>query len=184
MSKLIVVIGATGGQGGGVVNAFLNDPSYRVRGITRKPDSEKAKALTARGVEIVAADLADSASLDRAFEGAYAIFGITDYFEHFFDKGKDVSMEIEFTYGTNMAKAAAKVPTLSRYVWSTLPQTSFITGGKVVVPHFEGKGRVDAFIKESLPELYAKSTFTIFTIFAVNMHHYPIFRPVYLVRQW
>lgn len=181
MSKLIVVIGATGGQGGGVVNSFLNDPEFRIRGVTRNANSEKAKALAARGVEMVVADQKDEASLDRAFEGAYAIFAVTDYYEHFFTKGKEAAMEIEYMYGTNMAKAASKVATLKRYVWSTLPHTSTITQGKAIVPHFEGKGRVNAFIKENLPELYSKTTFTIFTIFAVNMHQYPIFRPVYLV---
>ncbi|RDL40507.1 Uncharacterized protein BP5553_00486 [Venustampulla echinocandica] len=180
MAKLIVVVGATGGQGGGVVNEFLQSPEYRVRGITRNPSSEKAKALVAKGVEVVAADLNDEKSLEKAFEGAYAIFGVTDYYDYFFTKGKDASMELEFTQGTNMAKAASRVPTLKRYVCSTLPHTSKITEGKAIVPHFEGKGRASTFIKENLPELYAKTTFTIFTIFAVNMHHYPIFRPVYL----
>lgn len=164
------------------MNAFLNDPEFRVRGVTRNPNSERAKALAARGVEIVTADQQDEASLDRAFAGAYAIFTITDYYEHFFTKGKEASMEIEFNNGTNMAKAASRVPTLKRYIWSTLPHTSAITGGKAIVPYFEGKGRVDAYIKQNLPELYAKTTFTIFTIFAVNMHHYPIFRPIFLVR--
>lgn len=90
-------------------------------------------------------------------------------------------MEIEYTPGTNAAKAASRVLTLKRYVWSTLQHTNAITNGKAVIPHFEGKGRVDAFIKENLPELYSKTTFTIFTIFGANMHQYPIFRTIYLV---
>jgi hypothetical protein len=182
MTKLIVVIGATGGQGGGVVNAFLNDPQYRVRGITRNVNSDKAKALTARGVEMVQADQKDEASLDKAFEGANVIFAVTDYYDFFFQKGKEASMELEYTYGTNMAKAAAKVSTLERYIWSTLPPTGLISGGKAVVPHFEGKGRVNSFIQKELPGLYDKTTFALFTIFALNMHQYPIFRPTWLVR--
>lgn len=181
MSKLIVIVGATGGQGGGVVNAFLSRPEYRIRGITRNTQSDKAKALAAKGVEVVQADQKDEASLLRAFDGAYAIFAVTDYYDFFFEKGKDASMELEYTYGTNMAKAASKIPTLRSYIWSTLPNTRAITGGEAIVPHFQGKGQVDSFIKESLPELYEKTTFTIFTIFAVNMHQYPIFRPVWLV---
>ncbi len=110
------------------------------------------------------------------------IFAITDYYEYFFDKGKDASMEIEFTNGSNMAKAASKVTTLERYIWSTLPYTSAITGGNAIVPHFEGKGRVDAYIKEHLPDLFSKTTFAIFTIFAINLLSYPIFKPIYLVR--
>ncbi|KAJ3544232.1 hypothetical protein NM208_g3167 [Fusarium decemcellulare] len=186
MSKLIVVVGATGGQGGGVVDAFLSNPEYRVRGITRNPQSDKAKALAAKEVEVVQADQKDEESLVRAFAGAHAIFAVTDYYDFFFDKGKDASIELEYTYGCNMAKAASKIPTLKSYIWSTLPDTRAITGGEAIVPHFQGKGQVDSFIKNSLPELYEKTNFTIFTIFAANMHQYKIFRPVWLdsARKW
>lgn len=181
MSKLIVIIGATGGQGGSVVKTFLSDPEYRVRGVTRNPDSEKAQDLKRQGVEVVKADIGDEASLDKAFEGAYAIFAITDYYETFFPKGKDVAMDTEFQNGCNLARAASRVPTLRRYLWSTLPFTSHLTGGKVIVPHFEGKARVDQYIKESLPDLFKKATFAIFGIFSDNLLAYPIFKPVWLV---
>lgn len=181
MPKLIVIVGATGGQGTGVINAFLFNPDYRVRGITRNPESDRAKSLAAKGVEVVQADQKDEGSLERAFDGAYAIFAVTDYYDFFFDIGKDAAMAREYAYGTNMAKAASKVPTLKSYIWSTLPDTRAMTGGEAIVPHFQGKGEVDSFIKEELPELYEKTTFAIFTIFAANMHQYPIFRPVWLV---
>ena len=52
-----MVFGATGNQGGSVVNSILNDPrasqQYSVRGVTRDPSSAKAKALAAKGVECV-----------------------------------------------------------------------------------------------------------------------------------
>ena len=44
--KLIVVTGATGSQGGGVVKHLLkNTDKCRIRAVTRKPDSEKALKL-------------------------------------------------------------------------------------------------------------------------------------------
>jgi uncharacterized protein YbjT (DUF2867 family) len=67
MTKLIIVVGATGGQGGSVVSAFLKDPEFKVRGITRNADSEKAKDLAARGVEIAVADQKDPPSLEKGF---------------------------------------------------------------------------------------------------------------------
>lgn len=40
---LIVVTGATGAQGGSVVNFLLNDGGFRVKGLTRNVDSPRAK---------------------------------------------------------------------------------------------------------------------------------------------
>ncbi|MCA9722233.1 MAG: NmrA family NAD(P)-binding protein, partial [Gemmatimonadetes bacterium] len=69
--KRIAVIGATGAQGGGLVQAILADDSgaCAVRAITRNPDGEKGRALAEAGAEVVAADLDDLASLTAAFEG-------------------------------------------------------------------------------------------------------------------
>jgi uncharacterized protein YbjT (DUF2867 family) len=67
--KIIAVTGATGAQGGGVVNIMKNTPGWKVRAVTRNPDSDAAKALAADGsVEVVRADWDDEASLVKAFE--------------------------------------------------------------------------------------------------------------------
>ena len=181
MSKTIVVLGATGGQGGSVVDAFLHTPCWKVRGLTRNVSSEKALALKAKGVHVAEANADDQASLEKAFEGAHAIFAFTDYYDYFFDLGPVESIARETAQGINLARAAAKISTLERYVWSTLPNTQVISQGKAIVPHFQGKANVDLYIKEHLPELYAKTTFTIFTIFGANILMYDIFRPIYLV---
>lgn len=67
--KLIVVTGATGAQGGSVVSILKKTPGWKVRAVTRNPESEAAKALAADGsVEVVRADWEDEASLVKAFE--------------------------------------------------------------------------------------------------------------------
>ena len=68
MSKTVVILGATGKQGGSVVDAFLSDPSFKVRAVTRNIESPAAKALLDKGVEIVEADTMDEGSLIRAFK--------------------------------------------------------------------------------------------------------------------
>jgi uncharacterized protein YbjT (DUF2867 family) len=64
MSKLLVVFGATGQQGGSVVETILVDPGlskeYSLRGTTRDVGSFAAQALTKKGVEV------DRAELDNA----------------------------------------------------------------------------------------------------------------------
>ena len=59
MSKTIAVTGATGSQGGGVVNIMRKTPGWSVRAITRNPTSEAAKKLAAAGVEVVQASFDD-----------------------------------------------------------------------------------------------------------------------------
>jgi hypothetical protein len=180
MSKIAVIVGATGGQGGSVVSAFLEDKTFKVRGITRNPESKKAKDLAARGVEVVRADLNDEASLVKAFEGAHTIFAVTDFFEPFAAKGAQHAMEVEYSQGTNLAKAAAKTASLERYIWSTLPDSKRLSNGKWPVPHFEAKVRVDEFIKQD-KALLAKTTFLWVTFYATNLF-FPIYTPIHIVR--
>src|SRR3954470_2886218 len=99
--KIIAVLGATGAQGGGLARAILNDPSktFSLRAVTRKPDADKAKALKAAGAEVVAADLDDVESLKKAFSGAYGVYGVTNFWEHF-------SAEKETAQAKNIADAA------------------------------------------------------------------------------
>src|SRR5262249_9514463 len=72
--KVITVVGATGAQGGGLVRAILNDPNrtFAARVLTRDVNSAKAKGFARLGAEVVSADIDNSESLKRAFEGAYA----------------------------------------------------------------------------------------------------------------
>jgi hypothetical protein len=181
MSKLIVVVGATGEQGGGVVNLFLSEPGWKVRGITRNPSSEKAKNLAAKGVEVVKADLNDEESLENAFRGATAIFAFTDYYDTFFDIGAEKSMEVEFEQGKRLARAALKNPSLERLILSCAPDTNRITNGEAVCPHLDGKGQYVTYITKEMPELAGKTTFVVFTIFANNALLYDIFKPIYVV---
>ena len=71
--KIIAVTGATGCQGGGVVNVMKRTPGWKVRAITRRPDSDAARKLAAEGIDVVQADYGDEASLLRAFEASFQV---------------------------------------------------------------------------------------------------------------
>jgi uncharacterized protein YbjT (DUF2867 family) len=162
--KVIAVIGATGAQGSGLVRAILGDPKggFKVRALTRNPESDKGKALAAMGAEVVAADLDDEKSLERAFAGAYGAFCLTNYWEHF-------SPEKELAQATNMAKAA-KAAGLEHVVWSTLEDTRRWVPtsdnrmptlmGNYKVPHFDAKGEADeVFRREGVPTTFLLTSF-------------------------
>ena len=78
MPKLIAVCGATGQLGGSVARRMLQE-GWRVREITRNVESKAAQALQIQGAEIVTADYDDESSLIQAFDGAHAIFGMTNF---------------------------------------------------------------------------------------------------------
>ncbi len=162
--KTIAVIGATGQQGGGLARAILANPKqeFAARAVTRQPDSEKARALAAAGAEVVAGDLDDPASLERAFAGAHGVYAVTNYWEHF-------SVEREMKQAAAIARATKKAG-VAHVVWSTLEDTREklplddprmpVLGGKYNVPHFDGKGASDAvFEREGAPTSYLLAAF-------------------------
>ncbi|EJU01394.1 NADP-binding protein [Dacryopinax primogenitus] len=138
-TKLVAVLGATGTQGGSVVTSLLAHGGYSVRAITRDTTSAKAQALKAKGIEVVSASLTDAPSLVKAFEGAYAVFGVTVPF----------TKDSEVLQGRNIVDAAkeAKVPLL---VWSSLFSTSEASHGKyTTIYHFDQKSEVDKYARSS-----------------------------------
>ena len=160
--KLIAVVGATGAQGGGLVRAIVADGEFAARAITRQPDSEKAQALRDLGAEVVAADLDDEASLERAFAGAYGVFCVTNFWEHF-------SPEKEGEQALNMANAA-KAAGIEHVVWSTLEDTRLwvpldddrmpTLNEKWKVPHYDGKGEADHHFTDSgVPVTFLQTSF-------------------------
>ena len=84
--QVILVTGATGAQGGSVAKALLKSKKYAVRILTRNRFSENALALQQAGAEITVGDLDSIESLKQAMDGAYGVFGVTNFREHFESK--------------------------------------------------------------------------------------------------
>jgi uncharacterized protein YbjT (DUF2867 family) len=149
--KIIAVAGATGAQGGGLVRSILADPGgeFAVRAITRDVASPKAQALAAAGAEVVAADIADTAAVARAFAGAYGAYCVTFFWDHF-------SPDQERTQAHAMADAAQQAG-VQHVIWSTLEDTRRWVKlddprmptlmGHYKVPHFDVKGEADDYFR-------------------------------------
>jgi uncharacterized protein YbjT (DUF2867 family) len=99
----ILVLGATGGQGGAVTAALLARQA-RVRAMVRQPGAPSAQRLTECGVEVVVGSLDDRAALGAAMEGAAAVFALTTPFE--------AGVDAEVAQGRAIVAAAddARVP--------------------------------------------------------------------------
>lgn len=160
--KVIAVIGATGAQGGGLCEAILNDAhgGFSCRAITRDPHKDKARALAARGADVVQADLDDVASLTKAFAGAYGAYCVTNFWEHF-------SAEKEKAQAKNLADAA-RAAGVQHVIWSTLEDTRKLMDPsdarmpmlqeKYRVPHFDAKADADEHFAD-LPSTYLVTSF-------------------------
>ena len=151
--KVIAVVGATGAQGGGLIRAILEDPTgaYVARAITRDTNSPKALALRQAGAEVVAADVDNTESVRRAFDGAYGAYCVTFFWEHF-------SPERELAQAQALA-TAAKSAGIQHAVWSTLEDTRLWVPlddtrmptlmGKYKVPHLDAKGEANHFFTDA-----------------------------------
>src|SRR5467141_308755 len=139
--SIISVIGGTGLQGGGVVNALLAQGEFKVRVASHNPASDPARALAARDVEVVHADLLDASSLVAAFEGAYGAFVVTN----FWDPTQGAREE---EVGAAAVRAAREAG-IEHLIWSTLPDAERLTGGRRKVMHFSGKAHVDAVVRSA-----------------------------------
>lgn len=149
--KIIAVIGATGNQGGGVVRALRASGQFHVRALTRNPSKHPEL-----GDEVVEADLSRPETLRIAFEGAYGVFAVTNFWE----TGTD-----EWAQGM-AAVDAAKAAGVDHFIWSTLPNVEKISGGAFDVPHFTGKARVDDLVREAG---FAHHTFVVAPFFYQNL---------------
>ena len=162
--KTIAVLGATGSQGGGLVRAILDDPNggFAARALTRDVNSTKAKALAALGAEVVAVDVDNPESLNKAFEGAYGAYCVTFFWDHF-------SPDKEMAEAKSMAEAS-KAGGLQHVIWSTLEDTRKwvplsdnrmpTLQGKYKVPHFDAKGESNQFFADAgVPTTFLLTSF-------------------------
>ena len=163
-NKIIAVLGATGAQGGGLVRAILKDKTggFSPRALTRDINSEKAGALKAAGAEVAPVDIDNFESLKRAFTGAYAVYAVTFFWDHF-------SVDRELSQAKMIAKAA-KETGVKHIIWSTLEDTRKWIPldddrmptllGKYKVPHFDGKGESNKFFTDlGLPVTLLQTSF-------------------------
>lgn len=134
-SKLVLVTGATGSQGGSVVQALLKQ-GHQVRGMTRNAASPAAEQLRKQGVEMVSGDFTDQESLARAASGVDTIFAMTTPFEE--------GVERETAQGIAITEAA-RAAGVGHLVYSSVASADRATG----IPHFDSKYEVEKHIVSS-----------------------------------
>ena len=146
--RRVLIVGATGNQGGAVVDALLaRDETYEVRGLTRHPESEEARALSARGVTVVKGDLDNKDTHLPAVENVDAVFCVTNFWTAGYDR--------QIVQGKHMADASAEAG-VDHFVFSGVGSHDQETG----IPHFDSSWEIDQYIQQlDLPATILKPVF-------------------------
>jgi uncharacterized protein YbjT (DUF2867 family) len=132
--KLIAVVGATGQQGGAVMRALQASGQFKTRALTRNPAKHPKLAD-----EVVLADFNQSETLKAAFFGAHGVFLVTNAWEAGAEEHKQALAAVR----------AAKEAGVQHLIWSTLPNVEAISSGKINVPHFTDKAKVERAVSEA-----------------------------------
>jgi len=133
MSKLLLITGATGHQGGAVIKS-LAGKGFTLRALTRKPAGDPAKALAASGVEVVAGDFDDAESLKRALTGVWGVFGMQNTW--------DAGVVKEEVQGKRLATVARECG-VQHFVYTSVGSANRKTG----IPHFDNKARIEETVR-------------------------------------
>jgi uncharacterized protein YbjT (DUF2867 family) len=131
--RLILVIGATGNQGGAVARHLLQRGKFKVRALVRDENKPASLALRQAGAELVKGDLNERTSLERAIQDVYGVFSVQDF--------KD-GAATEIRQGKCLADTA-KDASIQHFVYSSVGSAERNTG----IPHFDSKFQVEEYIR-------------------------------------
>jgi uncharacterized protein YbjT (DUF2867 family) len=141
--KLIFVTGGTGKQGG-AVSRHLAQYGFKVRVLTRKPESAKCKALKEIGIECVKGNLDEVDTYREYVRHAYGVFSVQT-----FEKG----VKKEIAQGKTLANLACQFG-VKHFVYSSVAGAHLHSG----IPHFESKFEIEEHIKKDRIAIYHPST--------------------------
>ena len=171
---VIVVLGATGRQGGAVAESLARDGRWTLRVLTRDPSSDGARTLRSRGFEVVAGNMDDAGSLARAFDGAHGVFSAQASDQH------------ETRRGVAVADAAQRAG-VAHLVYSSAGGAERDSG----VPHFQTKWRVEQHLRTiDLPSTVVRPVFFMENLSTATMrlaltalmrHHLPEHKPLQMI---
>lgn len=153
MSKALLVTGATGKQGGSVINAILNLPNaseYIILAVTRDANSGGAQKLAAKSpsIKLVEGNLDDAATLFKNAEKAVnqPIWGV---YSVQISMGKGVTFEGEVKQGCDLVDESVKHG-VEHFVYSSVER-----GGNekswenpTPIPHFQTKQLVEVHLRD------------------------------------
>lgn len=153
-TKKLIVTGATGKQGGALIDALLScpNPSFEIYALTRNASSAGSKSLAAKSpsIHLIEGNILDPAPIFQKIGPLYGVFCITTV-------GKT-----EEEQGRKMVDAAL-ANGVEHFVFSSVDR-----GGPAIsdnnptnVPHFLSKHNIELYLKEKTAAAGGKTKWTI-----------------------
>lgn len=140
--RKLVVCGATGTQGGNVIEAMRDQDEWELHAFSRDPNSAKVKKLQNDGVKVSQADLLDLDSLIKIFDSTDCVFGVTQPWNKAYTK---CDTQAEMEQGQNIV-LACKETGIKHLVLST---AAHLTDDKMGLPHVDIKIDIEEYAKKS-----------------------------------
>ena len=130
----ILVLGATGRQGGSVAKTLLK-ARWNVRALVRDPTQPASAALRQQGVELARGSFDDAEAIAAAMRDAHGVFSVLP---------SNLSAEDEVRYGTSIADVAAE-SRIDHFIYSSGASVGNTLTG---VARFDAKPRIEAHIRK------------------------------------
>ena len=137
--KIILITGTDNAHCSSVAYWLLGQAKYRVRCLTEDPYSAQSTTLQLSGAEIVTGSLDDIASLSRAMQGVYGVFGATD-----------TSLK-EYQQGKNLV-AAVTASRIDYFIYSSQPAVSKNSGSYLKIPFADNKAAIQDYARAMKPD--------------------------------
>jgi uncharacterized protein YbjT (DUF2867 family) len=139
-SEKMLVLGATGQQGGATARALAAD-GWSVRALVRDKQSSKAQDLASLGIELAVGDFRDITSLEMAMNGVHGVFSVIPSSA---DAQYGISDEDEVRFGIAAIDAAKRAGVQHLVYSSTIGASPDIGLG-----HYESKWHIEQYLRQS-----------------------------------
>jgi uncharacterized protein YbjT (DUF2867 family) len=130
--RTVFITGATGNQGSGVAKSLV-EAQYKVKALTRNPESSTAKKITHANLEYVKGDLNDVNTYKAYLQDTDAVFSV---------QSGENGVIAEIKQGKDLADIARQVG-VKHFIYSSVAGAGLHTG----IPHWESKREIEEHIK-------------------------------------
>jgi len=156
MSKTILVTGATGKQGGSVIDALANHPDFTLLAQTRNASGAGAQKLQAKGknIKVVQGDQDDVPGLFKNAREAAPGGQIWGVYSVQISQGKGVTHDGEIKQGNAMIDESVKAG-VQHFVYSSVERGGDEASWKTEtpIPHFQTKYHIEHHLKDTAGQM-------------------------------